>query len=107
MKFPPSWQKGKRMLQDGQQIIAVLRNSSDPEGETQIPMIITQMEGTQLDLKLQFENPQYVSLVSQNELDDIVFKYPKDLVLTDMDDNPLIIDKASDSKDSLDVAIQI
>ena len=65
------------------------------------------MEGTKLDLKLQFENPSFISLSTQNELDSIVFKYPKDVVLTDIDGNGLVLDNADDGGDALDVGVPL
>ena len=65
MIFPKSWKTGKRMLQDGTQIIALLKKASDPDGPGEkIPIIITDMQGTNLDLKLQFDNPSIISLSS-------------------------------------------
>jgi hypothetical protein len=65
MIFPKSWKTGKRMLQDGTQIIALLKKASDPDGPGEkIPIIITDMQGTNLDLKLQFDNPSLISLSS-------------------------------------------
>ena len=89
----------------------VIKNATDPNGQGVIvPTKIKEMTNKTLSLKLDFLNPEYVSMSSQNEKDKVYFKFPDGLMLTDEEGNGLMLDKASkDSGDgsSLDVGISV
>jgi hypothetical protein len=56
------------------------------------------LDPTKIQVKLNWANPSILSLSSQNELDNLVIKWPKNLILTDVDGNSLIMDEAEESE---------
>jgi hypothetical protein len=88
----------------------VWKNSTDPNGDgIGVLTSIIDITDKSVEIKLNFENPEFVSMSSQNEKDRVYFKFPQGLILTDLDGNPLTLDKASksDGGQSLDVGISI
>lgn len=86
------------------------KNSTDPNGDgIGVLTSIIDITDKSVEIKLNFENPEFVSMSSQNEKDRVYFKFPQGLILTDLDGNPLTLDKASksDGGQSLDVGISI
>jgi hypothetical protein len=54
-----------------------------------------------------FENPQYVSMGCQNKQDSLVIKFKQDIILTDLEGNPVILDKADSDLDSGTIDLKI
>ena len=127
MKFPESWKKlmvldrrleerrdeslvqeRKRILQADAFIDVVIKNTSDPNGPgIVIPTKIKEMKNSSITIKLLIENPELVSMSSQNEKDTVEFKFKDGLILTDEDGNGLLLDKASKGPGYLAVSIPI
>ena len=60
---------------------------------------LNELDPTRIKLKLEWANPSIISLSSQNELDNLVIKWPDNLILTDVDGNSLVMDDAEESQD--------
>jgi len=75
----------------------------DIEGETEI----TDMTPNSISLNIKFENPFYVSQVLQSTPDDLIVKFPENLVLTDKQGNSLVFYEGQKSQGSIDFVIPI
>jgi hypothetical protein len=70
-----------------------LRNIVDySEEKMNAHITIEKIEGRVLEFKIQFPEPEIISLGSQNERDELVIRFSKDLELKDTEGLPLVFD---------------
>lgn len=70
-------------------------------------LTITSMDPNNMNMKINFENPEIMSLGSQFSPDKLVIQFPKELVLVDKAGMSLIIAGGSFGEDSVDMKIDI
>jgi len=68
---------------------------------------ITSMDPKNMDMKLNFENPEVMSLGSQFSPDQLVIQFPKDLVLVDKTGKSLILAGGEFGEGSVDLKLDI
>ena len=60
-----------------------------------------------IKLKMLFENPEYVSLGCQYDQDSIIVKFDENLLLTDTEGNPVLLDKGIPNIDTKTIDLKI
>lgn len=58
-------------------------------------------------MKLDFKNPELISMSSQSDSDQIIIKFEKTLVLNDVNGNSLVFDDGSNKADSIDFGLPV
>lgn len=70
-------------------------------------VVITNLDPKNLGIKINFENPEILSLGSQFSPDQLVIKFPNNLVLSDKAGNSLILNNGAVGKNSVDIKLNI
>ena len=70
-------------------------------------VLVKSITSKKLELKVLFNNPALISMSAQSELDNLVIKFSKDLILNDIYGNSLVLDEGASREGSIEVPIPI
>ena len=70
-------------------------------------IMLTGLEGTKMEIKINFDSPELLSLSDQNEQDEIFVRFAPDFVLNDEDGNSLTLDFGETIEDGIIIRIPI
>lgn len=70
-------------------------------------ILLKGLDPKKIEMKILFRNPSTVSLSSQSELDNMVVKLSKRMILNDLNGNSLVMDKGVARKNNIEIDIPV
>ena len=70
-------------------------------------ILLKDLTSKKIEIKILFDKPETVSLSSQSDLDNMVVKLSKRMILNDLEGNSLVMDKGEAIKNNIEIAIPV
>ena len=70
-------------------------------------IILSGLADSKMEIKINLDSPEFLSLSSQNEQDEILVRFSPDFVLNDVDGNSLTLDFGETTEDGIVISIPI